>query len=117
MDGVVHGIVCGNEREDGMEREMKAKQSEVTDEEQKELHKGLVQELTVIYSREIGDMTKLTAMNVAIDFCVAALVHVFQSTNTIKDLEGKTIGSAITGRIDALVALVKSNNLTRGKQS
>ena len=48
-------------------------------------------------------MTKLTAMNVAIDFCVASLVYMFKSTNTIADLKGKVIGDEVARRIDELV--------------
>lgn len=74
-----------------------------SDDEQRELHRMLVQKLSSTFAQNIGDMTKPTAMNVAIDFCVATLVYIFQSTNTIPDLKGKVVGDEVTRRINELV--------------
>ena len=40
---------------------------------------------------------------VDIDFCVASLVYVFKSTNTIADLKGEVVGDEVARRIDELV--------------
>ena len=77
--------------------------TQVTEQEQRGLHRKLIAQLSGLFAANIGDMTKLTAMNVAIDFCVASLVYVFKSTNTIADLKGKVIGDEVARRIDELV--------------
>lgn len=77
--------------------------TQVIEQEQRELHRKLIAKLYGLFAANIGDMTKLTAMNVAIDFCVAALVYMFKSTNTIADLKGKVIGDEVARRIDELV--------------
>ena len=74
-----------------------------TEQEQRGLHRKLIAQLSGLFAANIGDMTKLTAMNVAIDFCVASLVYVFKSTNTIADLKGEVIGDEVARRIDELV--------------
>jgi hypothetical protein len=77
--------------------------TQVTEQEQRELHRKLIAKLSGLFAANIGDMTKLTAMNVTIDFCVASLVYMFKSTNTIADLKGKVIGDEVARRIDELV--------------
>ena len=77
--------------------------TQVTEQEQRQLHRKLIAKLSGLFAANIGDMTKLTAMNVAIDFCVASLVYMFKSTNTIADLKGKVIGDEVARRIDELV--------------
>lgn len=77
--------------------------TQVTEQEQRGLHRKLVATLSGLFAANIGDMTKLTAMNVAIDFCVASLAYVFKSTNTIANLKGEVIGDEIARRIDELV--------------
>lgn len=77
--------------------------TQVTEQEQRGLHRNLIAKLSGLFAANIGDMTKLTAMNVAIDFCVASLVYMFKSTNTIADLKGKVIGDEVARRIDELV--------------
>jgi hypothetical protein len=80
-----------------------SKKNQVTEQEQRELHRDLIAKLSGLFAANIGDMTKLTAMNVAIDFCVASLVYMFKSINTIADLKGKVIGDEVARRIDELV--------------
>ena len=77
--------------------------TQVTEQEQRGLHGKLIAKLSRLFAANIGDMTKLTAMNVAIDFCVASLVYMFKSTNTIADLKGEVIGDEVARRIDELV--------------
>lgn len=72
------------------------------DEEQKKLHDEMVVELSGLFAQKVGDMTLQTAMEVATNFYVAAMVHLFHSTGKLGELKGKTVGDEVSRRINEL---------------
>ena len=75
------------------------------DEEQKKLHVAMVVELSGLFAQKVGDMTLQTAMEVATNFYVAAMVHLFHSTGSRGDLKWKTVGDEVSRRINELKRL------------
>ena len=75
------------------------------DEEQKKLHDAMVIDLSGLFAQRVGDMTLSTAMEVATNFYVAAMVHLFQSTGKLGELKGKTVGDEVSRRINELKRL------------
>lgn len=75
------------------------------DEEQKKLHDAMVVELSGLFTQKVGDMTLGTAMEVATNFYVAAMVHLFHSTGKLGELKGKVVGDEVSRRINELKRL------------
>lgn len=75
------------------------------DEEQKKLHNALVVDLSSMFAQKVKDMTLSTAMEVATNFYVAAMVHLFHSAGKLGELKGKTVGDEVSRRINELKRL------------
>ena len=75
------------------------------DEEQKKLHDAMVIDLSGLFAQRVGDMTLSTAIEVATNFYVAAMVHLFHSVGKLGELKGKTVGDEISRRINELKRL------------
>jgi len=81
------------------------KREKSMDEEQKKLHVAMVAELSGMFAQKVGDMTLGTAIEVATNFYVATMVHLFHSTGKLGELKGKVVGDEVSRRINELKRL------------
>lgn len=77
------------------------------DNEQKQLHANTVSKLTAVFAESIGDMTLETAMNVAIDFSVAALVYVFRSVGKLPMMKPNVVAAEFARRLGEIKKMQK----------
>lgn len=79
-------------------------------EEQKALQAQTVHKLSGVFAEVMFEMTMITALETLTNFFAGAVVHLFDATGKLGDLQGKVVGKEIERRIGYLKAQKNGRN-------